>query len=143
MMKPRAIIYCSKHGSTKQIAYLLQRKYGLPVININHISGYSFQNVPVIFCGWIKNMKIQGLTKANELFTCVEIVAVGSKEENEALRLKLKYTNQIDKSIFTYIQTKNDFKPTFREKIWISLFQPSLLKCDERKELNMNHEYTV
>lgn len=143
MMKPRAIIYCSKHGSTKQIADVLQRKYGLPVINIDHISGYSFQSVPVIFCGWIKNMKVQGLSRANELFTCVEIVAIGSSEENEALRLKLKYANKIDKSIFTYIRSDKDFKPTLREKIWISLFQPSLLKCHERKELNVKHEYTV
>lgn len=142
-MKPRAIIYCSKHGSTKQIADILQRKYGLPVININHISGYSFQSVPVIFCGCIKNMKIQGLNRANELFTCVEVIAVGSREENETLRLKLKYANNIDKSIFTYIQSSNELKPTFSEKIWISLFQPSLLKRHERKELNIKHEYTV
>ena len=60
-MNPRAVIYCSKHGSTKQIAKMIADKYNLPLINIMHINGYSFQEVPVIFCGWIKKGKIQGL----------------------------------------------------------------------------------
>lgn len=50
-MNPRAVIYCSKHGSTKQIAKMIADKYNLPLINIMHINGYSFQEVPVIFCG--------------------------------------------------------------------------------------------
>lgn len=48
-MNPRAVIYCSKHGSTKQIAKMIADKYNLPLINIMHINGYSFQEVPVIF----------------------------------------------------------------------------------------------
>ena len=94
-MNPRAVIYCSKHGSTKQIAKMIADKYNLPLINIMHINGYSFQEVPVIFCGWIKKGKIQGLVKAENLFSCIEIVAVGSMPSNESSRLKLKYENNI------------------------------------------------
>ena len=74
-MNPRAVIYCSKHGSTKQIAKMIADKYNLPLINIMHINGYSFQEVPVIFCGWIKKGKIQGLVKAENLFSCIETVS--------------------------------------------------------------------
>ena len=65
-MQPRAVIYCSKHGATKELAQCLGKKYNLPVISIDHISGYSFQNIPVYFCGWIRNGKIMGLTKASK-----------------------------------------------------------------------------
>lgn len=142
-MKPRAIIYCSKHGSTKRIANMLGNKYALPVINIDHITGYSFQNVPVMYCGWIKKGKIQGLSKAKTLFACAEIVAVGCYEANEATRLKIKYANEIDKPIFTYVQSKPDITPSTLEKIWITLFQPSLLKHVEEKEMAIKHEYTI
>ena len=49
-MQPRAVIYCSKHGATKEYAQCLGKKYNLPVISIDHISGYTFQNIPVYFC---------------------------------------------------------------------------------------------
>ena len=126
-MNPRAVIYCSKHG----------------LINIMHINGYSFQEVPVIFCGWIKKGKIQGLVKAENLFSCIEIVAVGSMPSNESSRLKLKYENNIDKQIFTYVQSKPYIEPTLKEKIWISLFEPTLQKRFIRKEIKIEHEYTI
>ena len=90
-MQPRAVIYCSKHGATKELAQCLGKKYNLPVISIDHISGYSFQNIPVYFCGWIRNGKIMGLTKASKLFMCVQVIGVGAVEYNEAYELKLKY----------------------------------------------------
>lgn len=142
-MNPRAVIYCSKHGSTKQIAKMIADKYNLPLINIMHINGYSFQEVPVIFCGWIKKGKIQGLVKAENLFSCIEIVAVGSMPSNESSRLKLKYENNIDKQIFTYVQSKPYIEPTLKEKIWISLFESSLQKRIIRKEIKIEHEYTI
>ena len=40
-MQPRAVIYCSKHGATKELAQCLGKKYNLPVISIDHISEYS------------------------------------------------------------------------------------------------------
>lgn len=132
-----------KHGSTKQIAKMIADKYNLPLINIMHINGYSFQEVPVIFCGWIKKGKIQGLVKAENLFSCIEIVAVGSMPSNESSRLKLKYENNIDKQIFTYVQSKPYIEPTLKERIWISLFEPTLQKRFIRKEIKIEHEYTI
>lgn len=38
-MQPRAVIYCSKHGATKEYAQCLGKKKNLPVISIDHISG--------------------------------------------------------------------------------------------------------
>lgn len=60
--------------------------------------------------------KIQGLVKAENLFSCIEIVAVGSMPSNESSRLKLKYENNIDKQIFTYVQSKPYIEPTLKEK---------------------------
>ena len=88
-MKPRAIIYCSKHGSTKTFAQELGKKYDLPVIYIDHISGYSFQNVPVYFCGWVCNKKIKGLKKANRLFLCIKVFALGMYTYNDKCRISL------------------------------------------------------
>ena len=126
-----------------KFAKMIADKYNLPLINIMHINGYSFQEVPVIFCGWIKKGKIQGLVKAENLFSCIEIVAVGSMPSNESSRLKLKYENNIDKQIFTYVQSKPYIEPTLKEKIWISLFEPSLQKRFIRKEIKIEHEYTI
>ena len=142
-MNPRAVIYCSKHGTTKEIARMLANKMNLPLIDIKHINGYSFQEVPVIFCGWIKKGKIQGLEKARNLFSCVEIVAVGSTCENESFRLMLKYKNHIDKAIFSYIQSKPYIEPTLRERIWTMLFEPSVQKRFAGQELDVKHEYTI
>ena len=75
-MKPRAVIYCSKHGSTKEYAQCLGKKKNLPVITIDHFSGYSFQNIPVYFCCWRGNGKIMGLNKASKLFMCVQVFGV-------------------------------------------------------------------
>lgn len=137
----RAVVYCSKHGSTKEIAKLIGKKYNLPVIDIKDITGYSYQSVPVIFCGWVRNRKVQGLKKAQRLFECEEIVAVGSNEENEAVRLKLKYANGIDKSIFTYIQSSPFIKATLLEKAWIYVFKPSLLPYIKKEELG--NEFSI
>lgn len=62
-MQPRAVIYCSKHGATKEYAQCLGKKKNLPVFSIDHISGYSFQNIPVYFCGWIRNLSLTTLEK--------------------------------------------------------------------------------
>ena len=37
-MQPRAVIYCSKHGATKEYAQCLGKKKNLPVISIDHLS---------------------------------------------------------------------------------------------------------
>ena len=104
-MQPRAVIYCSKHGATKEYAQCLGKKKNLPVISIDHISGYSFQNIPVYFCGWIRNGKIMGLNKASKLFMCVQVIGVGAIEYNEAYELKLKYKNGIVNPNFKYVQS--------------------------------------
>lgn len=129
-VKPRAIIYCSKHGSTKTFAQELGKKYDLPVICIDHISGYSFQNVPVYFCGWVCNKKIKGLKKANRLFLCIKVFALGMYTYNEGYELKLKYANQITNAEFHYIQSRQEIQLSWIEKIYLEI------KVH-------NHEYTI
>ena len=137
-MQPRAIIYCSKHGSTKEYATVLAKKMHLPVMNIDHISGYSFQNIPVYFCGWICNGKIKGLNKARKLFMCVQVIGVGSYEYNEAYELKLKYKNEIRNENFKYVQSIHPVVLNRFEKIYVSLFSSSFAQRKVRA-----HEYTV
>lgn len=138
-MQPKAIIYCSKHGSCKEYAMTLGKKLSLPVISIDHISGYSFQNIPVYFCGWICNGKIVGLTKASKLFFCMHIIGIGTLEYNEAYEMKLKYKNRIRNAGFQYVQSIHPLQLTTFEKMYVDIFQPSLT----RKSRANAHEYTV
>lgn len=123
-MQPRAVIYCSKHGATKELAQCLGKKYNLPVISIDHISGYSFQNIPVYFCGWIRNGKIMGLTKASKLFMCVQVIGVGAVEYNEAYELKLKYKNKLVNQDFKYIQSSS-----IQQRFIIKSFRKDVCGC--------------
>ena len=138
-MQPRAVIYCSKHGATKELAQCLGKKYNLPVISIDHISGYSFQNIPVYFCGWIRNGKIMGLNKASKLFMCVQVIGVGAVEYNEAYEMKLKYKNKIVNQDFKYIQSSQGLSLNLLEKMYVDVFQPSLIG----KSKGEAHEYSI
>ena len=138
-MQPRAVIYCSKHGATKEYAQCLGKKYNLPVISIHHISGYSFQNIPVYFCGWIRNGKIMGLNKASKLFMCVQVIGVGAVEYNEAYELKLKYKNKLVNQDFKYIQSSKGLSLNPFEKVYVDVFQPSLIG----KSKGVAHEYSI
>ncbi len=138
-MKPKAIIYCSKHGYTKKVAEYLGKKHQLPVISLQHISTSSFSDVPVWYCGWIRNGKVVGLDKANRYFMCVKIIGVGCFNESHSYSLKLKYKNKITCAEFQYIQSVKGLKTTWLEKLYLELFEPELLKR-EKREL---HEYTV
>ena len=138
-MQPRAVIYCSKHGATKEYAQCLGKKYNLPVISIHHISGYSFQNIPVYFSGWIRNGKIMGLTKASKLFMCVQVIGVGAVEYNEAYELKLKYKNKLVNQDFKYIQSSKGLSLNPLEKMYVDVFQPSLIG----KSKGVAHEYSI
>ena len=139
IMQPRAVIYCSKHGATKEYAQCLGKKKNLPVISIDHISGYSFQNIPVYFCGWIRNGKIMGLNKASKLFMCVQVIGVGAIEYNEAYELKLKYKNGIVNPNFKYVQSIRNLSLTTLEKMYVDVFQPSLMG----KNRGETHEYSI
>lgn len=138
-MQPRAVIYCSKHGATKEYAQCLGKKKNLPMISIDHISGYSFQNIPVYFCGWIRNGKIMGLNKASKLFMCVQVIGVGAIEYNEAYELKLKYKNGIVNPNFKYVQSIRNLSLTTLEKMYVDVFQPSLMG----KNRGETHEYSI
>lgn len=138
-MQPRAVIYCSKHGATKEYAQCLGKKYNLPVISIHHISGYSFQNIPVYFCGWIRNGKIMGLNKASKLFMCVQVIGVATVEYNEAYELKLKYKNKLVNQDFKYIQSSKGLSLNPLEKMYVDVFQPSLIG----KSKGVAHEYSI
>lgn len=138
-MLAKAVIYSSKHGYTKKVAEHLGKKYQLPVISIQHISTFSFSDVPVLYCGWIRNGKIVGLDKANKFFMCVKIYGVGCYEESAAYSLKLKYMNEITCAEFKYIQSRQDLKTSRVEKIYLGLFEPNLLK----REKEMLHEYSI
>ncbi len=137
-MQPRAVIYCSKHGATKELAQCLGKKYNLPVISIDHISGYSFQNIPVYFCGWIRNGRVMGLNKALKLFMCVQVIGIGAIEYNEAYEMKLKYKNKIMDQILNMFNLAQSLLSTL-EKMYVDVFQPSLIG----KSKGVAHEYSI
>lgn len=59
------IVYASKTGFTKKYADMLSAKTGMKAYSVNALSGLS-PDEEVLFLGWMKAGKIQGLNKARK-----------------------------------------------------------------------------
>jgi hypothetical protein len=68
------IVYASKTGFTKKYADMLSAKTGMKAYSVNDISGLSADE-EVVFLGWMKAGRIQGLNKARK---CKLIAVCGS-----------------------------------------------------------------
>ena len=80
-----------------------------------------------------------GLTKASKLFMCVQVRGVGAVEYNEAYELKLKYKNKLVNQDFKYIQSSKGLSLNPLEKMYVDVFQPSLIG----KSKGVAHEYSI
>lgn len=88
------IVYESKTGFTKKYAYMLAAKTGLKVFRVNELSNVNPQE-EIIFLGWIKAGKIQGINKIrnhNVIAVCGSGTGRNDENDTEAIlqRNKIK-----------------------------------------------------
>lgn len=76
-MKPKAIVYTSNTGFTKEYAFLLHQKIQLPVYSLNEAKTQLSKNDEIIYLGWLMAGKIQGYQKAAQRYTICGVCGVG------------------------------------------------------------------
>lgn len=76
-MKPSAILYTSNTGHTRQYAYLLGEKLGLPVYSFKEGRLQLLENSPVIYLGWIHANRVKGYSSAVKRFALCVVCGVG------------------------------------------------------------------
>ena len=76
-MKPKAIVYTSKTGTTRQYAHLLGKRLTLPVYSLEDAASGLGQGSPVIYLGWVHASAVRGFRKARCQFQVLAVCAVG------------------------------------------------------------------
>lgn len=96
------IIYESKTGFTKKYAQMLGEKTNLKVISTKELARVN-PGEEVIFLGWLKAGKIQGLKKVRKCKIKV-VCATGAAEKAEPDEATVKERNAIGNTPFFYLQ---------------------------------------
>ena len=76
-MKPKAIVYSSKTGFTRQYAQLLGKRLTLPVYSLEDALYGLGKGSPVIYLGWVHVSAVRGCRKARKHFQVLAVCAVG------------------------------------------------------------------
>lgn len=96
------IVYESKTGFTKKYAHMLAKTTGLKVFSTKELGKVS-QGEEIIFLGWLKAGKIQGLSKLRS--HCVKAVcASGTGRESEVDDKAIISRNKIEGIPFFYLR---------------------------------------
>ena len=96
------IVYASKTGFTKKYAEMLSAKSGMIAYSVNEISNLN-PNEEVIFLGWMKAGKIQGLNKARK-FSIKAVCASGTGRIAEPNPEAVINRNQVEGIPFFYLR---------------------------------------
>ena len=76
-MEPKAIVYTSKTGFTRQYAQLLGKRLGLPVYSLEDALYGMDQGSPILYLGWIHASAIRDYRKAAKNFSVCAVCGVG------------------------------------------------------------------
>ncbi len=76
-MKPSAIVYTSGTGHTRQYAFLLGEKTGLPFYTLEEAGSLLPAGTPVLYLGWIHASHVKGYANAAKRFTICAVCGVG------------------------------------------------------------------
>lgn len=76
-MEPKAIVYTSNTGFTRQYARILGEKTALPVYSLDEAVSKLPGGSDVIYLGWIHASHVQGFAKASKHFTVCAVCGVG------------------------------------------------------------------
>lgn len=96
------IVYESKTGFTERYARMLSEKTGLKVFGVNEISKISLDE-EIIFLGWIKAGRIQGLNKVRK-YNLAAVCGSGTAKGPEPDAEKMISANRINGIPFFYLR---------------------------------------
>lgn len=132
--KNMIIVYASKTGFTKKYAKLLSEKLGTKMVDVkdHHLVD---QEEEVIYLGWMKVGKIQGLVKMKNHHV-VAICGSGSGKSAEPSEEEIKRRNGFTQTPFFYL--RGGCKPLTEikgmDKIMLTMFVKALKKSAEKDE---------
>lgn len=97
-MRPKAIIYRSNTGHTRQYAIMLGEKTGLPVYSLDEAAKNTEAGEPVIFMGWLMAGKVQGCSRALRRYHIAAVCGVGMGASGSQLE-DIRKTNSLPASM--------------------------------------------
>lgn len=134
------IVYESATGFTKRYAEMLSAKTGMKLLRVNELSKTG-NDEEIVFLGWLKAGKIQGLKKARK-YNVAAICATGMGSAGENNYETLNSFNKLGKIPFFYAQggclPLKDLKGM--DKFMMSIFIKILKKQkDEKNKIGVDH----
>lgn len=100
-MQPKAIVYSSNTGHTRQYARLLSEKSGLPYYSLQEAKTALSKGDPVIYMGWLIAGFIKDYKKAKRAYSLQAVCAVGLGDSG-AQTASVRKTNKVPESIKLY-----------------------------------------
>lgn len=102
-MRPTAIIYTSATGFTARYAALLSQRADLPAYDLREPEGPP-PGSAVLFLGWLRAGKIQGLPRARNRYRVAAVCAVGMMEGSPADLAKTAAVNRLENTPHFYLR---------------------------------------
>lgn len=128
------IVYESKTGFTKKYAFMLAEKTGLKVFRASELSNVNPQE-EIIFLGWIKAGKIQGINKLRK-HNVIAVCGSGTGQNDENDTEAIIQRNKIKGIPYFYLQggclPLKDLKGM--DKILMSMFVKMLKNSKDKDE---------
>lgn len=102
-MRPTAIVYTSGTGFTARYAALLSQRADLPAYDLREPEGPP-PGSTVLFLGWLRAGKIQGLARARRRYRVAAVCAVGMMEGAPADVAKTAASNHLENTPHFYLR---------------------------------------
>lgn len=132
-MKPKAIVYTSKTGFTRQYAGMLGEKTGLLVYSLEEAVLKLPAGCEVLYLGWIHASHVQGFAKASKHFTVCGVCGVGLCDTGTLIGEVRKATNiSEDIPVFTLQGGMERGKLKGMDKLMISMLTKGLAAQKQR-----------
>lgn len=139
------ILYESKTGLTEKFAQLLARELNCKCDSLkNALKTKNANNQKVVFLGWVRANKIQGIKKALKNFDVLCVAGVGMKDVSEEYRKELVKFNHAKLPLF-YLQGGFLINKmgNFQRKFFIMIGKSLAKSFEEKKEITESEKLTI
>lgn len=102
-MKPTAIVYTSATGFTAKYAALLSQQTGLPAYGLREPEAPPSGST-VLFLGWLRAGKLQGLRRARNRYRVAAVCLVGMMEGSPADVARTAASNRLENTPHFYLR---------------------------------------
>ncbi|MGM9969680.1 MAG: hypothetical protein ACI35S_04710 [Anaeroplasma sp.] len=136
----QAIVYSSNTGFTKQYAYSLAVRLGLPIYNIKE-SKVLKDNTNIIYFSWLMGNSIVNLRKVNR-FNILKYCVVGMSMYSEELIDEIKKINNLSELLY-FRGGLRLYKLNLFYRAMISFVRKSLKKKSKKNQLSADEEYLL